>query len=422
MTPSRTLLLKNVHILGGRVADIFCENGRVAHCGAGTRADRTIDCTGHLVLPAAVDLHVHMRGGVQAAKEDWDSGSRSALAGGVTVVVDQPNTVPPITTPETFVSRVEEARVHSLCCFAINSSVTKTTPLSAMWDAGSALFGETFFAPSSYGDAVDEPVLARALAEIQRLGAVATIHAEEVTQGTGESLPDHAGLRSAEGEVRAVRAVGRCNATGCRLHFCHLSTAGSVAAATGTVEVTPHHLFLSHEMLADTDTRGKMNPPLRSEREQRALWDAWDQIDIIASDHAPHTTEDKAVPFPDAPSGVPGVETMVPLLLGRYHEKKIGLFDIITKTSTKPAGILGIPPAGFYPGNRADFSISLKTPVPIEGDLLHSRCGWTPFEGMKAIFPVQVIMGGEVVFDDGEFFRANPRWIAGRGYKNEEIS
>ncbi|NLD57145.1 MAG: amidohydrolase family protein, partial [Methanomicrobiales archaeon] len=368
MTPSRTLLLKNVNMPGGRVADIFCENGRVAHCGAGFFADRTIDCTGLLVLPAAVDLHVHMRGGVQAAKEDWNSGSRSALAGGVTVVVDQPNTVPPLTTPETFVSRVEEARMHSLCSFAINSSVTATTPLAAMWDAGAALFGETFFAPSSYGDAVDEPELARALVEIHRLGAVATIHAEEVTPGNDSSLPAHAGLRSGVGEARAVRAVTRCNTAGCRLHFCHLSTAESVAAASGTVEVTPHHLFLSHEMLRDTDTQGKMNPPLRSEQEREALWDAWDRIDIIASDHAPHTRGEKAVPFPDAPSGVPGVETMVPLLLAQVMEKKISLTDVITKTSTNPARILGIPPAGFHTGDRADFAIYPKTPVSIKGD------------------------------------------------------
>jgi dihydroorotase len=422
MTPLRTLLLKNVSIPGGRVADIFCENGRVAHCGAGAFADRTIDCTSLLVLPAAVDLHVHMRGGVQAAKEDWNSGSKSALAGGVTVVVDQPNTVPPLTTPETFISRVEEARVHSLCSFAINSSVTATTPLAAMWDAGAALFGETFFAPSSYGDAVDEPVLARALAEIHRLGAVATIHAEEVTPGTDSSLPTHAGLRSADGEARAVRAVGRCNTMGCRLHFCHLSTAGSVAAASGTVEVTPHHLFLSHEMFRDTDTLGKMNPPLRSKQEQKVLWDVWNRIDIIASDHAPHTRGEKTVPFPAAPSGVPGVETMVPLLLARFHEKKIGLEDIITKTSTNPARILGISPAGFHHGDRADFAIYPQTPIPIEGDLLHSRCGWTPFEGMMAVFPVQVIMGGDVVYDDGEFFRADPQWIAGQGYRKENIA
>ncbi|MCK9580882.1 MAG: dihydroorotase, partial [Methanoregula sp.] len=266
MTPRPTLLLKNVSLPQGRVADIFLENGRVAHTGAGRTADRTIDCTGFFVLPAAVDIHVHMRSGPQSAKEDWGSGSRSALAGGVTVVVDQPNTVPPLTTPEAFTTRVNDAKEHSLCSFAINSGVTRDTPLAAMWEAGAALFGETFFAPSSYGDAVDEIVLTHALGEIRQMGAVATIHAEEVTTGDDPSLTAHARLRSAPGEVRAVRAVQRCNTAGCRLHFCHMSTRDSVAAASGTVEVTPHHLFLSHEMFDAGNTFAKMNPPLRSER------------------------------------------------------------------------------------------------------------------------------------------------------------
>lgn len=416
MTPRPTLVLKNVSLPSGRVADVLFENGRVSHTGAVGTADRTIDCAGHLVVPAAVDLHVHMRGGSQSKKEDWGSGSRSALAGGVTVVVDQPNTIPPLITPESFAARVKDAQAHSLCSFAINSGVTGNTPLAAMWQAGAALFGETFFAPSSYGDAVDEAVLTRALAEIQKLGGVATLHAEEVVAGEDNSLPAHARLRSAEGELRAVRAVQRCNSAGCRLHFCHMSSANSVAAATGTVEVTPHHLFLSHEMFDDGNTLAKMNPPLRSEKERKELWTAWDWIDIIASDHAPHTREEKAVPFAAAPSGVPGVETMVPLLLARVLEKKIALADVIQKTSHNPARLLGIAPAGFSAGDRADFAIFPKTPVKIEAGSLHSRCGWTPFEGRMAVFPSVVVMGGEVVFEAGEFPRGRPEWIPGQGY------
>ena len=113
-----------------------------------------------------------MRGGPQSAKEDWLSGSRSALAGGVTVVVDQPNTIPPLTTPDAFAARVQDAKEHSLCSFAINSGVTPDTPFDAMWQAGAAAFGETFFAPSSYGDAIDADALTGALEQIQRLGAL----------------------------------------------------------------------------------------------------------------------------------------------------------------------------------------------------------------------------------------------------------
>jgi dihydroorotase len=410
------LVLANVSLPGGRVADITVTGGTVQHVGAALPAERTIDCTGLLVLPAAVDVHVHMRGGSQSAKEDWSSGSRSALAGGVTVVVDQPNTVPPLTTPEAFAARVRNARENSRCSFAINSGVTPSTPYEAMWKAGAMAFGETFFAPSSYGDAIDAPSLSGALGQIGHLGALATIHAEEVIPGADENLSLHGQLRSAAGELRAVNAVQECNAARCRLHFCHLSTGASVSAAAGSVEVTPHHLFLSRDMFPAGDTFAKMNPPLRSEKERSDLWGQWDRIDVVASDHAPHTRNEKDVPFPSAPSGIPGVETMVPLLVARAFDRRITIPDLVMKTSETPATLFGIPPAGFLPGNRADFALYPHEVRPVDPDMLHSRCGWSPFEGMPAVFPTCVVMGGEVVFDRGEYFPGHPVWYPGAGF------
>lgn len=418
MKPRPSLLLKNISLPEGRVADLVLDGGIVAHAGAGRAAERTIDCTGLLVLPAAVDVHVHMRGGPQSAKEDWQSGSRSALAGGVTVVVDQPNTIPPLTTPGAFAARVADAKEHSLCSFAINSGVTPDTPFEAMWQAGAAAFGETFFAPSSYGDAVGTGALTRALGRIRHLGGIATIHAEEVGPGNDENLIRHAEIRSAAGELRAVNAVKECNTGNCRLHFCHMSTGDAVAAAAGTVEVTPHHLFLSHEKFPPGDSFAKMNPPLRSERERKDLRARWGRIDVIASDHAPHTREEKAVPFPDAPSGVPGVETMVPLLVAEILRKNITLSDVIAKTSLNPARLLGIPPAGFSPGDRADFALYPREIQVVDPDTLHSRCGWSPFEGCPAVFPGIVILGGSVVYDHGEYSRGSPAWYPGKGYRD----
>jgi dihydroorotase len=411
-----SLLLQNVSLPDGRVADVAIADGTVRHIGAGIPADRVIDCSGLFVLPAATDMHVHMRGGTQRAKEDWESGTKSALAGGVTIVVDQPNTVPPITSPGTLHARVLEARENALCHFAVNSGVTPDTPLPAMWSAGALAFGEVFFAPSSYGEAVTPQELGTALARIHSLGGLATIHAEEVIPGPDTTLASHTRVRSPEGELRAVREVLRANTAGCRLHFCHLSTGASVDAAPGSVEATPHHLFLSHELFQDTDAFGKVNPPLRSERERKDLLLRWKRIDVIASDHAPHTIAEKQQPFSDAPSGVPGVETTLPLLLAAVLEKTISLPEVIAKTSSNPAAILGIPPAGFAPGCRGDFALFKKQAVPIDPDNLHSRCGWTPFEGMKGVFPSQVIMDGTVVYEDGEFYRGNPSWIAGKGY------
>jgi dihydroorotase len=411
-----SLVLRNVRLPGGRIADVTIIQGIVHHIGAGIPADRVIDCSDLFVLPAAIDMHVHMRGGQQSAKEDWESGSKSALAGGVTVVVDQPNTIPPVTTPDNLRARVLDARTHSLCHFAINSGVTRDTPIHAMWRAGAMAFGEVFYAPSSYGEAVTRQELGLALASLQPLGALATIHAEEVIPGSDTSLDTHGQIRAPEGELRAVREVLSANTTRCRLHFCHLSTGPSVDAAKGSVEATPHHLLLSREMFGNEDTSGKVNPPLRSERERKEIFSRWKRIDVIASDHAPHTRMEKNLPFSNAPSGVPGVETMVPLLLAAVLKKTLSLPDVIARTSSNPAALLGIPPAGFAQGCRGDFALYPKESTLIDPERLHSRCGWTPFEGHEGVFPVQVIMDGMVVYENGEFFRANPKWIPGKGY------
>ncbi len=411
-----SLVLQNVSLPDGRVVDITIADGIVRHTGAGIPADRVIDCTGLFVLPAAIDMHVHMRDGLQSAKEDWESGTKSALAGGVTTVVDQPNTVPPVNTPDTLRARVFDAKEKAFCHFAINSGVTHDTHIPAMWSAGAMAFGEIFFAPSSYGKTVTPQELERAFDQIHVLSGLATIHAEEVLPGPVTTLESHAQVRTPAGELRAVRAVQHANAAGCRLHFCHMSTGASVDAARGSVEVTPHHLFLSHEMFDYTDAFAKVNPPLRSEQERKELLSRWERIDVIASDHAPHTSREKKLPFLHAPSGVPGVETTIPLLLAAVLEKTISLPDVIAKTSSNPAAILGIPPAGFAPGCRGDFALFRKEAVRIEADNLHSRCGWTPFEGKMGVFPVQVIMDGTVVYDEGEFFRATPSWIPGKGF------
>jgi dihydroorotase len=416
MDTLQSLVLGNVALPSGRVADITLAGGRVIHVGAGQKTTEYFNCSGYFVIPAAIDMHVHMRGGSQSAKEDWKSGSMSALAGGVTVVIDQPNTIPPLDSPDRLADRVCDAQVHSLCNFAINSSVTENSPLEEMWQAGAMAFGESFFAPSSYGDAIGDASLSRAMDRIHAMDGLLTIHAEEVS----ESLPDtgllsHDHVRSPEGELRAVKGVRRLNKSGCRLHFCHLSTKRSIDAASGSVEVTPHHLFLSYEDFKNTDPFGKVNPPLRNEKERKLLFSRWDRIDVIASDHAPHTRAEKSGDFSRAPSGIPGVETMMPLLMARVIDGKISLQSVIEKTSYTPAELLGIPRAGFCTGDRADFAIYPKIPCPITADMLHSKCDWTPFEDHMSLFPATVVMGGKIVYQDGEFFTPAPRWFAGKG-------
>ena len=416
------LVLSDVTLPQGRVADLSIRDGLVCHVGSPLPADRTLPCGDFRVLPAAVDMHVHMRGGAQGHKEDWESGSMSALAGGVTVVVDQPNTIPPITSKEFFRSRIAEAQRASWTGFAVNGGVDKKNDLLGLWQEGAMAFGEIFAAPSSYADALPLNLLPHILHRIGELGALATLHAEEVKPGVPSDLEGHDRLRDLSGESRTVEDIAKEVGHLCRLHFCHLSTASAVAAAgNASVEVAPHHLFLSIEKGDGDNAFLKVNPPLRHEQVRKELWEAWNRIDVIASDHAPHTKSEKEKDFSEAPSGIPGVETMLPLLMAAFRERRIPLMSIIKKTSWTPSDLLGIPRAGFRPGMRADFALYGSEPTLITAEDLHTRAGWTPYEGMPGLFPERVIRDGALVYDGGEFFSRPPRWYAGRGYQVRDL-
>jgi dihydroorotase len=412
------LLLKNVHLPEGRIVDISVSDGIVAHAGAGGRADEIIDCTGLLVLPGAIDMHVHMRGGSrESRKEDWGTGSRAALAGGVTLVVDQPNTVPPLTTTDAFRARVKEAQRDSFCHFAVNAGAVPGAPLRDLSKAGAMAFGEIFLSPSTGAPGVSPEEQGILLAGIHAIGALGTIHAEEVRGQPDTDLKSHGVNRSPEGEIRAINRVKSMAPEGMHLHFCHLSTAGAVEASVPhSSEATPHHLLLSQEDFGTDDPWGKVNPPLRTSSERERLLAAWDRVAVLASDHAPHTKEEKKTEFSRAPAGMPGVETMIPLFIPRALGGEITLASLVAKTSVNPSRILGIPAPGFQAGQQADFALFPREVTAIRARDLHSRCGWTPFEGRKAVFPSCVLLGGEVVYRDGDFTLGNPRWFPGRGY------
>ena len=418
LPPRCDLALKNLLLPSGRITDISVYRGRICHSGAPLPADNIIECRGRLAIPAGVDMHVHMRDWSQKAKEDWNTGSMSAIAGGVTVVVDQPNTIPPLDAPKQFLERVNEGRNHSNCHFAVNGGVFPGADMEGLWKAGAMNFGEIFAASSSYGQALDQVALEHALSRIKAMEALATIHAEEVLPGEDRSLSDHDRLRPERGEAAMVRKVQEmAGQRGPALHFCHLSCPESVAAVrTGTVEVTPHHLLLSRDTFSPHDTWAKVNPPLREEKIRRGLLACWDRIDVIASDHAPHTRGEKADDFDRAPSGIPGVETMVPLLMAEVKRGTLSLDSLIMKVSHTPSRLLGIPRAGFHPGDRADLVLFDGEISAVNAERLHSKAQWTPYEGMKALFPAMVIMGGDLVYRERDFSPGNPHWYPGRGY------
>jgi len=404
------LILSNARLPDGRIADISIDHGIITHIGSSDVAERVINCKNQLCIPAAADMHVHMRDGPQAAKETWNTGTQAAAAGGVATVVDQPNTIPPMESVENFTKRVSLASKESFCHFGINGSVTENADIPGLIQAGVLAFGEMFAAPSSYGNALTVDVIQDSLKILADHNMLVTIHAEEVKDGEVHSLAEHSRSRPISGETKTIQLVQDLAPTGAKLHICHVSSAEVFDTIKGSFEVAPHHLFLSYDETTPDNTFWKMNPPLRSKKERLLLMQNFSKIPVIASDHAPHTIHEKSQAFSAAaPSGIPGVETMLPLLMNVVDEGKITLADVIAKTVTNPCSILGIPVPSISPGSRADLAVYADTPVKISAESLHSRCRWTPYEGMPGLFPVTTVIGGIPAWHDGEFSRGGGR-------------
>jgi dihydroorotase len=236
--------------------------------------------------------------------------------------------------------------------------------------------------------------------------------AAEADEGVGHDADADlwSAYRTPEAEAAAVkRAVAVAEDADARIHVAHASTPEGVDAASDagmTCEVTPHHLFLSREDLDDLGTYGRMNPPLRDEERRDALWERVvdGTVDMVATDHAPHTRAEKETTLLDAPSGVPGVETMLPLLLERARRGELGYERVRDLTATNPAEVFDLPAKGSVEAG-ADADLVLVDPEAsreIRGDDLHSSCDWTPFEGKRGVFPRLTMVGGRVVYENGE--------------------
>lgn len=402
-----SLVLANARLPDGRIADITVVNGRVSHIGSSDAGIERIDCGQCLAVPAACDMHVHMRDGVQAAKEDWASGTMSAVAGGVSTVVDQPNSIPPNETKTDFLNRTKLAKEKSYVNFGINGSVTEKADYKGLIEAGALAFGEMFAGASSYGSALSSKTMDRALFVLSKFNALVTVHAEEVLTSEVNTLKEHCLSRPVFGESAVIKLVNSVS-HGARLHYCHISSAESFDLIEGTFEATPHHLFLNIESAKnEDDARFKMNPPLRSKKEQTKLFSEFEKIPVIASDHAPHTYAEKSVEFSKAPSGIPGVETMMPLLMNAVFEKKLSLESVLAKTVANPCSILNIEAPQISVSGRADIALYPREPTKIKAEELHGKADWTPYEGMNGVFPLLTLVNGTVVYDRGEFFRGD---------------
>lgn len=403
--------------------DLGIRDGKFAALGDLSRATAAerIDCRSLHLLPGVIDTQVHFREPGMTHKEDLETGSRSAVLGGVTAVFEMPNTEPPTTNASAFADKIRAARGRMHCDFAFfvggtHDNVAELAELEQF--PGSA--GIKVFMGSSTGSLLvaDDDGLRSILRAIRRRAAFhAEDHArlEERKNLRRDGDPSsHAEWRDETAALRATtRLVALARETARRVHVLHVSTAEEMEVLVNhrdhaTVEVTPQHLTLeAPEAYERLGTLAQMNPPLRGPRHRSALWKALDDglVDVLGSDHAPHTLAEKAKPYPASPSGMPGVQTLVPVMLNHVAASRLTLARFVDLTSAGPARIFGIAAKGrIAAGFDADLTVvDLKRQATITNKWIGSRCGWTPFDGLKVTgWPVGTFVRGRKVMWQGE--------------------
>lgn len=411
---------------GGMVqADLGVRGERIAALGdlGGATAEEEIDARHLHVLPGIVDSQVHLREPGHEHKEDLSTGTRAAVLGGVTAVFEMPNTHPNTTGGPELRDKLERARGRAWCDHAFYLGVTADNAD----DLGSlellpGCAGAKIFMGSSTGTLLveDDATLARALRSGRRRVAVhcedeaRLIERRPLAEAEGATVHQHPVWRDAETAVRASRRLLRlARAAGRRVHVLHVTTAEEMELLAGardiaTVEVTPQHLTLEAPDCYDRlGTLAQMNPPIREGRHREALWRGIQGgiADVIGSDHAPHTREEKAQPYPSSPSGMTGVQTLVPILLDHVHRGRLSLERFVDLTAGAAARVFGLAGKGRLAlGYDADLTlVDLSAERVIEERWIASRCGWTPFDGMRVTgWPMATVIRGSAVMRDGQ--------------------
>lgn len=383
------------------------EEGRIVAVKKTLRGDDRYDAGDDIVLPAGTDVHVHFREPGMTHKEDFASGTAGAACGGVTTVFDMPNTRPPATRRGTYDAKLARVRTHAHVDFGLCAGLTRPEDVETLADVAPAF--KVYMAESTGGLQVeDEAVLDAVLGRARSTGRPVIVHAEDLRRlknREAKGLADHLLARPPEAEWEALQRLAALPGNG-RLHVAHVTTARGVDLAAGagfTTEASPHHLLL--DATARLGAFGKVNPPLRRPEDRDALFRAFVQgrVDIVASDHAPHTREEKEEPFAKAPAGMPGVETALPLLFRHVRRGHLSLARYVEATSARPAALFGLNKGEIEVGRQADLVVvDPRSIEPVRARRLHAKCGWTAFEGWEATFPRAVFLRGELLADEGE--------------------
>lgn len=420
------LVLRNGRVMtpGGLVStDIGVSNGKIARIGEifHSEAATIFDAKGLTILPGVIDSQVHFREPGLEYKEDLETGARSGALGGVTCVFEMPNTNPSTITPDLLQDKLNRAAGRMDIDHAFYAGAThENTHLLAEMEAMQGCCGIKVFMGASTGDLLvqDDEGVEAVLRAIKRRAA---FHSEDeyrladrrdlAVTGDWTSHPvvrdPQAAIQSTERLLRLARKTGK------RIHVLHITTAQEMEILArnkdvASVEVTPQHLTLvapyAYEILKG---RAQMNPPIREQHHVDALWRAVNAgiVDVMGSDHAPHTLEEKARPYPASPSGMPGVQTLVPVMLTHVNNGHLSLQRFVELTSAGPQRVFGIVGKGrIAEGYDADFTIvDMERREIMTDSWSKTKSGWTPFDGMEAQgWPVATIVRGQFIMQDGE--------------------
>ena len=399
--------------------DILIENGRIAAVGQNLSGDREIDAAGLYAVPGLVDMHVHLRDPGQTAKEDILTGCNAAAAGGVTSLLAMPNTNPAADSPETvryILDKAKEAKARVYVAASITKGLQgkEPTDLQALRDAGAVGLSD------DGRPVLQTKHLREAMNRAPKLGMTVVAHCEDLSLAEGGKINEGAvsealgvkGIPAAAEDCGTAREIALAAADNVPVHICHVSTRTSVALVRDakrrgvkvTAETAPHYFSLTEQALMGRDADFRMNPPLRTAADVQAIIEGLQDgtLDAIATDHAPHTPEDKA-DFEKAPNGSIGMETS--LAVGVTYLVKPGLLSfsqLIEKMSANPAKLLGIPAGTLAVGAPADSAlVDLNREWTVDVNRLHGKSKNTPFKGMTLTGKVvKTFLGGEVVFDE----------------------
>ncbi|MGQ9460846.1 MAG: dihydroorotase [Candidatus Bathyarchaeaceae archaeon] len=432
MSVDMVLLNAKVYTHGRLVeAGLAIDEGRIYKIAKETNlppASKKLDLKGNLILPGLIDSHVHLRDQQLAYKEDFFTGTAAAAAGGITLTIDMPNNKPVTMDSESLRKRMRLAEKRVVVNVAFYSAFPQSLEeVPSILEEGAVAF-KLYLSEKIGGLNIDDDeMLLHAFNKVAKMGVPIAVHAEdretlenarrEMEKAGRKNMEAYIKAHSPEVEEKAIKRVAQlARKSSVHIHFCHISSADGLNAVLEakklglpiTCEVTPHHLLMSYGHLKRYGTLALADPPLRTKEDVGAIWTALKQgaIDALASDHAPHTIKEKKVKSVwNANPGIPGLETMLPLLLTQINADRLTIADLVKLASEKPAQIFSLRGRGSLDeGNYADIVVvDINREYKIDSSSFYSKAKYSPFDGWKVKGkPVKTFVNGLLIMDEGE--------------------